>query len=67
MPPALAEDDAALDFGRGWQRHAPRAVDDFCHRAIRRDLEAPDLAMLDSQAGPHSLCVFVTRPFSPEL
>ena len=25
---------------RGWQRHASHAVDDFCHRAIRPDLEA---------------------------
>ena len=65
LPPALAADDAALDFARRWQRHASRAIDDFCHRAIRRDLEAPDLAMLDSQAGPHAACIFVTRPVAP--
>ena len=38
------EDDPA-DLTRGWQRPASRTVDEFCHRAIRRELDAPSLAM----------------------
>ena len=66
VPPAAPEDDPA-DLTRGWQRPASRTVDEFCHRAIRRELDAPGLAMLDSQSGPHAASVFTTRPVSPEL
>ena len=48
-------------------RPASRTVDEFCHRAIRRELDAPGLAMLDSHSGPHAASVFTTRPVSPEL
>ena len=65
-PPVSREDDAA-DLTRGWQRPASRTVDEFCDRAIRRELDAPGLALLDSQSGPHAASVFTTRPVSPEL
>ena len=64
---SLRPSDDPADFTRGWQRPASRTVDEFCHRAIRRELDAPSLAMLDSQSGPHAASVFTTRPVSPEL
>ena len=66
VPPAAPEDDPA-DLTRGWQRPASHTVDEFCHRAIRRELDAAGLAMLDSLSGPHAASVFTTRPVSPEL
>ena len=71
MPPAIPgptslEDDPA-DLTRGWQRLASHTADGFCHRAIRRKLDAPNLAMSDSQSGPHAASVFTTTPVSPEL
>ena len=65
-PPVSPEDDPA-DLTHGWQRPASRTVDEFCHRAISRELDAPSLAMLDSQSGSHAASVFTTRPVSPEL
>ena len=60
VPPAAPEDDPA-DLTRGWQRPASRTVDEFCHRAIRRELDAPGLS------GSHAASVLTTRPASPEL
>ena len=51
----------------GWRRHASHAVDPCCLRAIRRELDAASLAMLDSQSRPHTASVFTTRPVSLEL
>ena len=65
-PPVSLQDDAA-DLTRGWQRPASRTVDELCDPAIRRELDAPGLALLDSQSGPHAASVFTTRPVSPEL
>eukprot|EP00439_Symbiodinium_sp_Y106_P027249 s3970_g3.t1 len=67
LPHALAALKDAAALARGWQRPASRTVDEFCHRAIRRELDAPSLAMLDSQSRPHAASVFTTRPVSPEL
>jgi len=62
----VAEDDPA-DLTRRWQRPASCSVNEFYLRAIRRELDAPGLALLDSQSCPHAACVFTTRPVSPEL
>ena len=66
-PPASAEDEPQLDLTRGWQRLAARAVDDFCHRALLRELDPSSIALLESQAGPFAARVLTARPTSPEL
>ena len=46
---------------------ASQAVDDFCHRAFRRETDAASAALLDSQAEPHAARVLTTRPTLPEF
>ena len=64
-PPACAEDDPELDLTRGWPRLAARAVDDFCHRALLRQLDPSSIALLESQAGPVAARVLTARPHIP--
>ena len=52
--PSQLEEDPSRDLTRGWQRPASQAVDDFCHRAFVREIDAASAALLESQAGPHA-------------
>ena len=63
--PSQLEEERSFDLTRGWQ--LSQAVNDFCHRPSLRQTDAASAALLDSQAGPHAVRVFTTRPTLPEF
>ena len=68
QPPVVpANPDEPVDTTRGWQRPASRAIDDSTAGRFRAMLDAPSLALLESQCGPFASRILTALPSCHEL